>query len=91
MIGAFPTVGDKFDSDRFVERYGEDLEIPPDLIRAQAAVDAMRADKQQQAQQQALLQAMPALAQGAKNLGQTDVGGGQNALGLISGLGGKVQ
>jgi hypothetical protein len=80
LAGVNPNVMDNVDDDYAVDEYSHLLGNNPRLIRMPQAVMQLRqqrAQQQQQMQQAAIAQQ---LSQGAKNLSQTDVGGGQNAL-----------
>lgn len=83
QAGVDPSVMDNVDLDRMAERYGELLNIDPTILRSPEAVTAMRQQREYAQQQQAASEQAMNLAQGAKNLSQTDVGGGQNALSAI--------
>lgn len=56
----------------------------------QARQKAMADSQKQQAQAQALTHTAPAVAGAAKDLGDVDVGGGLNAMQLLSGMGGAA-
>lgn len=81
-----PEALDKIDTDYVLDKYNTLMHNDPKLIRSQAQVDAMRAAraKQQQAAQQAEM--MEKMAPAAKNLSETDLGGGRTALGLMTGI-----
>ena len=87
MAGIWQDVIDKVDPDAVVDAYADALEISPTMLRTDAQVAAARANKAKQAQLQQLLQATPALAQGARNLSGADIGGGRNALQMMTGQG----
>ncbi len=83
-----PTVLDKIDFDQFLSVYGGLLSIDPRVIRDDEAVAKVRAERAKaQQQQQALAMTDPAV-KGAQVLSKTDVGGGQNALQAMMGVGG---
>ena len=80
IVGVDPSVMDNIDIDYALDKYSSLLNNDPKMIRAPDALTAIRqqrAQQNQQAQQAAIAQQ---LSQGAKNLSQSDVGGGQNAL-----------
>lgn len=84
LSAAFPEVKDKFDSDQWVDEYGEAIGVVPTVIRGDEEVAAIR---EQRAQQQQAAEAQQALAggvQAAKLLSETQVTG-NNALGQILG------
>ncbi len=78
-----PTIMDTIDLEYTVNEYFDDLSLPPQMLRAPAAVAAIRAEREKQQQQQQLLEATPAAVQGAKTLSETQVGGGQSALSMM--------
>lgn len=87
---------DNLDSDAFFREYADMTAVPAKLIISQGAVDQVRAaraaavakQQQAQAQMQAATHAAPALAAAGKDASETQVGGGLNALGLLTGMGG---
>jgi hypothetical protein len=87
LVGVKPEVMDNIDADYALDKYSALLQNDPRIILSPAALAAIRqqrAAQQQQAQQAAIAQQ---LSQGAKNLSQTDVGGGQSALAAMFGQG----
>lgn len=89
MEAVMPGTLDNFNKDRFIRDYGEKLDFPSadwntdDEMKAQAA---QRAKAMQAAQQQHEVQNVaPAAAGAAKDLSDTDTGGGLNALQLMLG------
>ena len=91
-----PQVLDLLDDDELLREYGEDLGVSQKLYRSPEALQQIRQQKAQQmaaaTQQQqvshAATEITPALAMAAKNLSDTDVGGGINAAQLMLGQGG---
>lgn len=80
-----PDVLDIMDADESVREYTEMVGGPPKIIVTQDQVDAVRkARSDAQAQQVAMQNSMEA-ASGAKTLSDTEVGGGINALQLMTG------
>jgi hypothetical protein len=80
IVGVDPSVMDNIDVDYALDKYSSLLNNDPKMIRSPEALQQIRAERakqQQQAQQAAIAQQ---LSQGAKNLSQADLGGGQNAL-----------
>ncbi len=80
IAGVKPEVLDIPDWDELIRNYGRDLGVRAKDMRTR---DAVEADKQARAEQEALAQSaqMGAVAvEGAKSLSETDVGGGSNAL-----------
>lgn len=88
LAAAKPQALDNINEDEALTEYAELMGVSPKILNQPEVVAQMRADraKQQQAQQQG--QASLAAADGAKTLSETDVGGGQNALQRMMGLGG---
>ncbi len=80
LVGVDPSVMDNIDVDYAIEKYSDLLGNDPKLIRSQEALAQIRQKRQQDQQQAQQAQIAQQLSQGAKNLSQTDVGGGQNAL-----------
>lgn len=66
--------------DDLIRNYGQAVGVDAKNINTLDEIDAMRQAKQQQEQAAALAAQAPDLAQGAKTLSETDVGGGSNAL-----------
>lgn len=80
LVGVQPDIMDNLDTDKAVDLYANQLNVPPEIIRATKEVLAMRAQRAQAQQTQAALAVGTTAAQGAQTLSQTDVGGGKNAL-----------
>lgn len=74
-----PDVLDKFNSDEWADVYSDMLGVDPNLIVADKDVALIRQARQQQQQAAASMQAMQAMATGAKDLSQADTSG-ENAL-----------
>lgn len=85
LVAVKPDALDKLDVDKGIEIYGDRLNAPPDLMRSDKDVAAIRQNRAQEQQQAAALQTGAAAAQGAQVLSKTDVGGGTNALQAIMG------
>ncbi len=83
LAGAKPDVLDNIDFDEFVGEYGSLLRVNPKIVRDKEAVAGMREQRNAQAQAQQGMQMAGGLAEGAKLLSETDVGGGQNALSMM--------
>lgn len=89
LVAVNPSIMDSLDMDYSIRQYGDDVGVDQQNFVPQAKVDAVRAARIKDQQQAQGAQYAMAAAQGAKNLSQSDVGGGQNALQAItSGLGG---
>lgn len=87
IMGADPNAIDNVDVDQTIREYADLLGVDPRLVRAASKVKAIRAQKAQAAQAQAAQAQTVANVQGAQTLSQTDVGGGVNALQLMTGRG----
>ena len=77
---------DNIDTDYALDKYSALLNNDPKIIRSPEAVAAIREDraKQMAAQQQA--EQIAALSHAGKNLSDTDLGGGVNALQAMGGV-----
>jgi len=86
LLAAKPDVMDNIDTDYALDKYSALLNNDPKIIRSPEAVAAIREDraKQMAAQQQA--EQIAALSQAGKNLSDTDLGGGVNALQAMGGV-----
>lgn len=83
LAGVSPDIMDKLDTDESIEYYADALNLPPKIVRSAIQVmkiRAQRAQQQQMAQAVEASKAAPNLANAAKNLSETDLGGGQSAL-----------
>lgn len=93
MVGSFGSVNpDAFDmvnTDEFLRTFGDMLLVPNKVIPAATDVakkrEARHAQQRQQAEMQQALTTGGALAEGAKTLSDTNVGGGRNALEMMLG------
>ncbi len=86
LSAANPQVLDKLNADNTIDQYGRMLNLNPELITPTKEANKVREVRQQQAQQQQMMEQGMMAAQGAKTLSETNVGGGQNALNLVTGL-----
>jgi hypothetical protein len=89
MEQAKPGTLDNINADRFIRLYGQKIEFPPEVWSTD---QEMAQIKQQRAQQQQQIMAshhmqntLPAATGAAKDLSQTDTGGGINALQMLLG------
>ena len=82
VAAVIPDVINRVNSDTLPVVYAEKLGVDPTIIRTDSEVEQL---KQQQLEQQQLAQAQQ-LAEGAKTLSETDVGGGMNALQMLTGM-----
>lgn len=79
-----PGVMDKINLDDTINEYFDDLSLPPMMLRSNEEADAIRAARAKAQEQEKLLAATPAAVDAAKTLSETQVGGGQNALALMT-------
>jgi hypothetical protein len=86
LAGIDPAVTDNIDFDMALDIYSTLLNNNPRMIRSPEALASIRQrrEQQQMAEQQAARAQQ--LAEGAKTLSETEVGGGQNALQMMSGV-----
>jgi hypothetical protein len=85
LVGVDPQAMDTVDFDYGIEKYSDLLGNDPKLIRSPDQLAAIRQQRALQQQQQQQLEMARGFAENAKNLSATNVGGGKNALQLISG------
>ena len=85
LVGVVPEIMDNIDTDYSFEKYSSLLNNDPKMIRSPDQLATIRKQRAQQNQQQQQAAIAQQLSQGAKNLSQTDVGGGQNALAAMLG------
>src|SRR5215472_7534482 len=92
LAGVDPMAMDNVDFDYGIQKMSYLLHNDPKLIRSPDELQRIRKGREQQKQEQQLLASADQaqkLAKGAQTLSQTDVGGGQNALGaMLGGMGG---
>jgi hypothetical protein len=80
LLAAKPDVMDNIDTDYALDKYSSLLNNDPKLIRAPDAVVMIRQQRQQQQDQANQAAMIESLSKAGKNLGDTQVGGGINAL-----------
>lgn len=81
------TAFDKFDADQTIDEYAQAIGVPPTVVRSDDDVAAIRKQRAEAQQQQALAAQAPALKDvtaAAKNLSETQVGG-ESALDALAG------
>lgn len=88
IAAADPSVMDNINIDAFMSEYADLMGVPPKIIRSKDELAKVRAGREEKQQQAALLGQTDAAVKGASVLSKTDVGGGQNALAAMMGLGG---
>jgi hypothetical protein len=81
-----PSAIDKINTDNIIDQYGKMLNLNPEMIVPTKEANKSRQSRMEQAQQQQMMEQGLMAAQGAKTLSETNVGGGQNALNLVTGL-----
>ncbi|MGQ3298819.1 portal protein [Reyranella sp.] len=80
-----PEVLDKLNADESIDVYADKLGAPASITLADDVVAQLRAARALRAETTQALQAASALAEGAKTLSETEVGGGRNALQSVLG------
>lgn len=86
LMAARPDIFDNIDTDQYIRDYGRDVGFPPKIMVPPEKVAQIRQQRaQQQAQDKMVQQALTA-SQAGKNLSDTDVGGGLNAVQAMTGL-----
>jgi hypothetical protein len=81
-----PEVLDKLNADESIDVYADKLGAPASITLADDAVARLRAARALRAEAAQALQVAGALAEGAKTLSETEVGGGRNALQSVLGV-----
>lgn len=82
-----PDVLDNMDADDSVREYADMVGAPPKVVVALQEVQAIRKKRDEAMQQQLAFQNSMEAASGAKTLSETDVGGGLNAIQMMTGTG----
>lgn len=90
VAGVDPQIMDNIDFDEMTDEYSSLLNNSPKIIRSPEALAQIRQQRQEAQQQAQQAQIAQQLSAGAKNLSQTDVGGGQNALAAMLGQQGQT-
>ena len=83
LAAAQPQVLDTVNWDKLVDTYAERLGVPADILAESGVIEQIREQRAAQQNQQAALEQAPVLAQSAKQLSDTEVGGAGNALDLL--------
>lgn len=86
MAAVKPDIILKLDENFTIDKYNELLQNDPRILRSNEEVDAMKAQQAQQAQAMQQAEQADLLAKGAKTLSETDLGGGRNALQMMTGI-----
>ena len=86
-----PEVADLWDIDAWTEEYAADLFLSKKILRDPKAVAQIRAQRAKQMQAQQMMAAAQQASQTGKNMSDIDVGGGMNAISMMTGLGAGAQ
>ena len=89
VASANPDVLDVANFDAGARRYGEDLLIPPELIRSEEEVQRIRKARQAQIDAEKQAQATERMVAGAKTLSETPVGQNSALDAVMAGMGGS--
>lgn len=82
-----PSVWDKLDTDKIIDEYTDALGVPPRVVRSTDEVNAIRADRQRQAQAAQALAAAQQMADTAATASEVDPARMQDVMGMFSGYG----
>lgn len=85
LAGIDPAAMDNIDIDFTLDKYSSLMNNDPRMIRSPEQLMAIRQRREQLQQQQQQQEQAQAMVEGAKNLADIDVGGGQNALQRMTG------
>lgn len=88
LVQVDPAVMDNIDIDEAFDEYAFLLGVSPKIIRSPEALKQIRDKREKEKEQQAALQKLQATANVGQTLADTDLGGGQNALAMMSGQAG---
>lgn len=83
--GVGPEAMDNIDWDEMTQQYADMMGVPEKVMKPFAVVLQIRAARAKQQQAAQAMQASQAAVDGAKTLSETQVGGGQSALGMMMG------
>jgi hypothetical protein len=89
LAQAHPEIADNVDWDEWTREYADDLFVSKKIMKDPKLIAQIRAQRQQQQQQQQMLSGAEQASKAAANIGSIDVGGGQNAISMMTGLGGS--
>jgi hypothetical protein len=89
LAQAHPEIADNVDWDAWTVEYAEDLFISKKIMKDPKLIAQIRAQRQQAQQTQQMLSGAEQASKAAANIGSIDVGGGQNAISMMTGLGGS--
>ena len=86
LAGVDPAVMDNIDIDYALDKYSSLVNNDPKIIRSPAQLQQIRLKRQQDQEKQQQVDQAEKLAQGAKTLSETSIGGGRNALQSMTGV-----
>jgi hypothetical protein len=86
-----PEVADIWDVTKWGQQMGETLFIPVEIMNTPDQIAALRQARAKQQQAAAAMAAAQHASETAQNLSNVQVGGGQNAISLMTGLGGDLE
>jgi hypothetical protein len=87
LVGVDPAVMDNIDVDFTLEKYSTLMNNDPRIIRSQDELAQIRQQRQQQQQAEQQAEIAKSMSESAKNLSDTQLGGGQNAIQAMTGGG----
>jgi hypothetical protein len=87
LAAAKPDIADKLDFDQVVDEYADMLGVPPKIVRPDDDVMKVRQARAEQIAQQQRAEQLQQVAQGAKLLSETDMGGDSALSRMAAGLG----
>lgn len=86
MVAVFPEIADKVNPDEALAVYAEMHGTPPKILRSEDEVAVRREQRAKAQQAQAMAEAAPGMAAGAKTLSETDIGGSNALEQLLAGV-----
>ncbi len=88
MAQVHPEMSDYWDTAEWTREYADDLFLSKKIMRTPQQIAALQAQRAKAQQQQQQLAAAQQIASTGKDASQIDVGGGMNAVSMMTGLGG---
>jgi hypothetical protein len=89
LAQAHPEIADNVDWDEWTREYADDLFVSKKIMKDPKLIAQIRQQRQQAQQTQQMLSGAEQASKAAANIGSIDVGGGQNAISMMTGLGGS--
>lgn len=80
LVPIMPEASDKIDVDKLIDTYSDMTSVPPEVVRSQEEVDAKRQERSKAVASQQAAEQASQMTGAVKNLGQTPMGDGSNAL-----------